>query len=357
VRGRKGARQRELTEPTEPTAPAQGPISDLERRFEEHVASSGVLSGARAILAAFSGGSDSTALVALLARWAPPRGVALAAAHVEHGLRGEAGESDARASRAVAAELGIPFVLLRADVLASRRPGESLESAARRGRYAALSSEARRLAAPAVVATGHTRDDQAETALLNLGRRSGRSRGGIRERREDGVVRPLLAFTRAELRVYLSARRLAWREDETNQDERFASNAVRRRVLPALEAAAPGAGERLARAADGWSERLASLDRAIDDVLGGCDPAGPLPRPRVDALDAEQKARLLVRAAGRLSGKPPGRAQIARIVSRLAAGETFEEALAGLRLRADARIVRLLPKRRAPTAGKPTLVD
>src|SRR6185369_9712446 len=95
-----------------------------------------------------------------------------------------------------AARLDVPFALCPADVPGLRRKGESLEAAARRLRYEALLHLADELGPGSLV-------DQAETVLLNLSRRSGRSRGGVRARRGDGVVRPLLPFRRAELRAFL----------------------------------------------------------------------------------------------------------------------------------------------------------
>ncbi|HKC24991.1 MAG TPA: tRNA lysidine(34) synthetase TilS [Thermoanaerobaculia bacterium] len=309
----------------------------LQERFERHIESSGLLAGAKRVLVALSGGGDSTALLALLAPWAPRSGVELEAVHVAHGLRGEAGERDAQASRALAARLGVPFTLVRVGVSRDR----GLEAGARAARYAALLEAAGERGAGTLVATGHTRDDEAETVLLNLERRAGRARGGIRARRADGVVRPLLPFSRAELRELLSLRELPHSEDETNADERRARNRIRRRVLPALEESSPGAAERLARAGRALDARTAALDRELDAALAaaGARGTGPFPRSLLAALGPEHNARLLLRAA---SPRSPGRAQVDRVLSRLARGETFEEAFAGRRLRAGPRVVRLV---------------
>ncbi|HQR68209.1 MAG TPA: tRNA lysidine(34) synthetase TilS, partial [Thermoanaerobaculia bacterium] len=193
------------------------------------------------MVAALSGGGDSTALLALLHDWASPRNVSVVAMHVLHGSRGRRGEEDAVFCARLAAGFGRPFAFRPVDVPGNRRSGESLEAAARRLRYEALLALAAETGEGTLGATGHTLDDQAETVLLNLHRHAGRTRGGIRARRTDGVVRPLLPFSRAELRALLAARGLAWREDETNEDERLLRNRIRRRELPALETAWPGA--------------------------------------------------------------------------------------------------------------------
>ena len=190
-----------------------------------------MLDGAPCAVVACSGGGDSVALLALLAAWAVPRGLRVVAAHVAHGLRGEAGERDALLAARLAADLGVPFALRPVDVKGRRRTGESLEAAARRERYAALLALAREIGPDTRVATGHTADDQAETVLLNLHRHAGRTRGGIRAERADGVVRPLLPFSRAELRAFLSSRGIAWREDETNENEALLRNRIRHQFL------------------------------------------------------------------------------------------------------------------------------
>jgi tRNA(Ile)-lysidine synthase len=272
------------------------------------------------------------------------------ACHVSHGLRGASGDADAAFVTRLTASLGIPFALRPTDVPARRRKGESLEAAARRLRYEALLALARETGEKTLVATGHTLDDQAETVLLNLHRHAGRTRGGIRARREDGVVRPLLPFSRAELRAFLAARSVPWSEDETNENERLLRNRIRRRELPSLEEASPGAAARLARAGDAWTKRLGAIDLRIDEALaaGGTPLSGPWPRALVVALGAEAAARLLVRATG-ARGAVPGRAQLSRAVGRLLRGEArLAESLAGLRLVADARAVRL-----AGRSGRP----
>ena len=329
------------------------PVSAPEPRalrdaFSRHLARTGLLEGAAALVAACSGGSDSTALVVLLAREARERGLPLVSFHVDHQLRGVEGHRDARAAADLAAALGLSFVFRSFPVRDLRDPGESLESAARRLRYESLLALGRDLGPGTLLATGHTLDDQAETVLLNLERKLGRSRGGVRARRADGVVRPLLPFRREELRAFLAAEGVPWREDASNLDERFARNRVRRRVLPALEARWPGATLRLARAAEALTLRLDGLDGRIDAALAasGIPLDGPWPRALLAGLGTEAAGRLLVRSAGG-EGRRPGRAQVEKVLRRLAAGEpSFREAFAGGRITVDRLSVRRTPPAR-----------
>ncbi len=288
------------------------------------------------------------ALVVLLAPFARLRGLPLVGFHVDHQLRGAEGHRDARAAADVAASLGLSFVFRSFPVRDLRDAGESLESAARRLRYESLLALGRDLGPGTLLATGHTVEDQAETVLLHLGRRMGRSRGGIRSRRPDGVVRPLLPFRREELREFLRAEGVPWREDASNADERIERNRIRHRVLPGLEARRPGTTLRLARAGEALARRLEGLDARIDAALAasGSPLEGPWPRGLVTGLEREAAGRLLVRATAS-TGRPPGRGQVERILDRLARGEApFREALAGRRLAADRLTIRMTPPAR-----------
>jgi tRNA(Ile)-lysidine synthase len=318
----------------------------FEERFRRHVDEAGLLADARTLLVAHSGGGDSTALLILVSAWARLRGVAIVSAHVAHGLRGAAGDEDARFCARMAAGLSLPFAFRPVDVPSGRKKGESVEAAARRLRYATLLELSRDLE-DAPVLTGHTRDDQAETVLLHLERKLGRGRGGIRARREDGVIRPLLPFSRSELRQFLEERGVPFREDETNENHRFARNRIRRTVLPEMERRDPGRSMRLARAGSKWGERLDALDQRLERKLAEerISSNGNWPRSFVTRLSPEEAGRLLVRAAGaNAGGKIPGRAQIRKILSRLEKGDkTFGESLAGGRIEVDPRRVRFVP--------------
>lgn len=328
--------------------PPSAPTGALRKAFSAHLAATALLDGATALVAACSGGSDSTALLVLLADEARRRGLPLVGFHVDHQLRGVEGHRDARAAADLSHTLGASFVFRSFPVRDLRYHGESLEAAARRLRYESLLALGRDLGPGTLLATGHTRDDQAETVLLHLERRMGRTRGGIRPRRADGVVRPLLPFGRAELRGFLHAEGVPYREDASNADERFARNRVRHRVLPALEARWPGASVRLARAAGALTRRLDALDARIDAALAcaGVPLEGPWPRALLASLGREAAGRLLVRGAGE-GTRRPGRAQVGKVLARLEAGEgAFREAFAGRSVVADRLTIRLTPPAR-----------
>lgn len=170
-----------------------------------------------AVLAAFSGGADSTALVLELARLSRQGELgAVYAAHYHHGIRGGEAERDLAFCRALCQRLGIPFLFERGDVpAAAREKGISVESAARELRYGFLRRAAARTGAEAV-ALGHHREDQAETVLMHLIRGSGlRGLGGMAP--QSGLyVRPLLEAGKEDILAYLAERGESFCTDSTN---------------------------------------------------------------------------------------------------------------------------------------------
>lgn len=187
------------------------------------------------------------ALLHLTAREAGPRGWKLSVGHVDHRMRPDSGV-DAAFVASAAGTLGLDC---RTTALDPVLPGgASIEAVLRRRRRAALRQMAADVCASHVL-VGHTRDDQAETVLLNLLRGSGlRGLAGM-PLRQGLWVRPLLQISRAALREWAGSAGLAWREDPTNSDPRYLRNRVRARILPLLEEEIrPGAIAALARSAE-----------------------------------------------------------------------------------------------------------
>jgi tRNA(Ile)-lysidine synthase len=217
------------------------------------------------VLAAVSGGPDSTALLSVLAalRGAGEIG-ALLACHVDHQLRPDSA-LDGAFCEGLCRRRDVAFERVAVTVPAA----SGVPAAARRARYGALLAAADRAGADAI-ATGHTRSDQAETVVQRLLRGAGaRGLGGIPPRR-GRIVRPLLERSRPEVIAYLTDRGLAWREDPSNGSLRYSRNRVRAEILPALAALAPSAEAQLARAA----ELLREDDRALERIAARIVPPG-----------------------------------------------------------------------------------
>lgn len=203
----------------------------------------GVVRG-HTVLAAYSTGPDSTALLAALCRVRGRLGIEVIAAYFDHGLRRRrAIEGDINHARLVTREFQVSLRVGAAD---SSDPVESggPEAAARVARYRFLESVAGECGAD-WIAVGHTADDRAETVLMRALQGTGVAGLGGMMARRDHIIRPLLAVRRADLRVWLRSERLRFRRDVQNADKRFTRNRVRR-VLVAVERRFPGAAERLA---------------------------------------------------------------------------------------------------------------
>jgi len=208
---------------------------------------------------AVSGGVDSTALLLALAELRPD-GFELVAAHVNHHLRGADSDADEGFLRDLCARLGIPMRVADGTLDPGRVQARGIEAAAREIRYARLSA-IRDEEGAAYVATAHQKNDQAETVLMRLLTGSGLAGlRGIHPIREDGVIRPLLNVTRAEIEGYLREQNVIARLDRSNDDPRFLRNRVRffLRDLDATDNLARIAGEARAQ----WP----LFERAIDEA-------------------------------------------------------------------------------------------
>lgn len=189
------------------------------------------------LLLAVSGGCDSMVMMHVFSRLAS--GSRLFVAHIDHAVRPGSAE-DGVFVESESRSLGLPFICRR---LAAGIPpsGQSPEAYWRSERYRILLETMHQMGAVAV-ATAHTASDHFETVLLRLTAGSGpRGLLGIRIRRDDGVIRPMLELTREQVRAYAGTSGLRWREDESNADLQRPRNAIRARVIPVLREINPSA--------------------------------------------------------------------------------------------------------------------
>ena len=195
------------------------------------------------LVLAVSGGADSTALSLLLAELRDEFALVFHVAHFDHRARPRSAAADAAFVGELANYIGATLRICRADA------APRSEDDARNVRYAFLRRVASEIGANAI-ATGHTRDDQAETVLLHLTRGAGLvGLAGMRPER-DGIVRPLLAIGRADTVAVCAAAGITPREDPTNRSLLFARNRIRHRVLPELAKLNPEITTAIARLAD-----------------------------------------------------------------------------------------------------------
>ncbi len=231
-------------------------MEELRERVERFIREHDLIPVGGEVTCLVSGGADSTCL------WHALRelGYAVSAVHVNHRLRGEESEEDAR----FCAET------LGAEIVEADGTGLT-EAELRAQRYLVTSCHKLR-------ATGHTASDQVETILYRLVSRGAPT--GIAPRNDDGVVHPLLPVWREETEAYCRIAGLAFRTDSTNRDTK--RGLIRDEILPLLRRLHPAADENILRALDSRE----TLPPALAELL-----ASPAGSKRVDLGGGIQAVR------------------------------------------------------------------
>jgi tRNA(Ile)-lysidine synthase len=268
---------------------------------------SGLVRAGEPLLVMVSGGGDSVALLDVAHRLHAD----VAVLHVNYGLREDASRDEALV-RQLCDQLGVPLSVERVQLGTEG----NLQERARDARYALADALAK-----GDYAAAHTASDQAETVLYRLAVSPGsRALHGMSPRR-GRLVRPLLSVTREELRDYLRARGLEWREDPSNADRRFARARVRHDVLDALSELSPAAVRTIAETARQLRDEAEVLDAVVTDAL---KELGGGPAISLGALLEHPPAvrRLVLRAlAERAAGAPGLPQRPSRSLSRREADE------------------------------------
>jgi len=213
----------------------------LRDRVEDFIRAHDLIEPGGGVTCLVSGGADSTCLWHVLGRL----GYRVSALHVNHKLRGDESEADARFC---AEALGAEVIEL---------DGRGLTEAELRGQRYSVARDRRR-------ATGHTASDQVETIVYRLASRGAAT--GMSPRRPDGVVHPLLEVWRSETKAYCEAERVPFRVDSSNADTK--RGLIRDEILPLLRRLHPQADANILRALD----TRATLPPELADLLAS--PAG-----------------------------------------------------------------------------------
>ncbi len=228
------------------------------------------------LVAALSGGPDSVALLDALHRASKKSGATVVAAHLDHALRKDS-HADAQFCEELCERLKVRLRSGRSRPSAKALRDGGLEEAARLTRYSFLRRVAREENAAAIV-LGHTLDDQAETVLMRLVRGSGALGLSAMKPWDGELLRPLLETRRSAVMAHLSAFRLPYRSDPTNDDTAFLRNRVRHELIPLLEEKFnPNISEALGRTARTLAEEHSALrevaaqllDRAVTPTVEG----------------------------------------------------------------------------------------
>jgi tRNA(Ile)-lysidine synthase len=263
------------------------------------------------LVAMLSGGRDSVCLLDLSVCLLGAD--AVTAVHVNYGLRDDS-DADEEHCAALCSRLGVALEPER-----PRRPEGpgNLQSWARDTRYAAAARLA--LGEGALIATGHTADDQVETILYRLASSpSRRALLGMRAR-DGSLVRPLLAFTREQTTAYCEERGLEWRDDPSNAEDGYARNRVRHGLAAALAEIHPAAARNVLRTAELLRDEAEVLDALVDAELGANgSERGTIELSRLAELPSALRRLVVQRLADRAAGRPvPGAANHADQVATL----------------------------------------
>lgn len=286
------------------------------------------------IAVAVSGGSDSLALLHVMAEAAQRQGFVLEAVTVDHGLRAEAANEAAQVA-GICAGLGVVHQILRWE---HPEVTGNLMDAARRARYALMAEWAAARGLSHVL-LGHTADDQAETFLMELARSAGIDglSGMARHWDQAGVrfLRPLLQVTRADLQSYLVGRGVVWIDDPSNENDRFSRVKARRalKVLQPMGITVATLGRVMGNLAEARSAVVAACSVAAEQMCREAAGGVVFDLAQWRGTGNEVQRRLLIAALRWVSsaGYAPRGASVARVQRSIA--QCKGATLAGCRIR------------------------
>ncbi|MES2261002.1 MAG: tRNA lysidine(34) synthetase TilS [Pseudomonadota bacterium] len=272
---------------------------------------------------ALSGGLDSSALLHLAHAWAKENGVELTAFHIHHGISPNADAWLAHCERQCA-QLGVAFEARHITLQVKEKSGT--EEAARKRRYGALGALCREHGVKLLL-TAHHQDDQAETVLLQLLRGSGtaglsgmdaaNAAPDLLANPELVMARPLLPASRKQLAAYVAEHAIDYVNDESNDDPRYARNALRHTVMPALAASFPGFQERFARSAQHAQSAQRLLTELAQQDLANVLEGECIDIAKLRALSVDRCYNLLRHWFNTRGLRMPSTAWLAEMVAQL----------------------------------------
>lgn len=291
-------------------------------KIKSFCASSGIFraaKGFRAVIVGLSGGADSSFLLSVIGEVFPELDVA--AAHLDHMIRGDEAKRDRDFCRELCKGLGVRFFEGEADIYAiAEKEGKSAEEAGRDERYAFFRKCRKELAKELgakeeeiLVATAHNADDNLETVIFNLTRGAGlRGLCGIPPVRDGYIIRPMLALTSDEIRDHCRREGISYVVDSTNLEDGYTRNRIRHNVIPELKKINPSVAETVA----GTSLTLAA-DSAFLDALAS---DGALDAEYLLSAPAPVASRVIASAFREASGHAADRVSVETVLASLRSG-------------------------------------
>lgn len=223
------------------------------------------------VIIGLSGGADSSALLVVLKKLSGELNLKLAAIHVNHQLRGEEALRDQIFAEKLCHRLEIPFKVVSVDVgNVAKTKGISFEMAGRDVRYEAFEAYRQALGYEKI-AVAHHLNDQAETVLQRLIRGSGlEGLAGMRPRRDEVVIRPLLYVSRADIEAYCQSEQIEILVDHTNLETEYSRNFVRLELIPQIDQRfQTKVSETISRTADLLAQDADYFEIQVEDLWSG----------------------------------------------------------------------------------------
>ena len=249
------------------------------------------------VIVGYSGGADSSCLLFFMHDWCKENGVRLAAAHVNHMIRGEEADRDEDFCRKTAERLGIELFSRSVDVPAiARESGRGLEETARDERYKFFDELSEKLtgsACGAVIATAHNASDNVESVLMNMMRGSGlHGMCGISPERDGRIIRPLIEDSGDDIRMWCAENGIEYVTDSTNCEDDCTRNVIRHRIVPVMR--------ELCSSPEASVARMTALLRADDEYLDALSEDYAADRTQISrevlvSLDPSVASRTLIK--------------------------------------------------------------
>ena len=247
-------------------------LSGLEQKICQTIMDYQMLSLKDSVLVTVSGGPDSVALLQVLCRLKSKWQLRIGVAHLNHQLRPEESDTDAAFVRSLAKEMGLQIHEDSQDVAAYAAENKlSVETAGRKVRYAFFETVAQ-AHGYTKIATGHTRDDNAELVLMNLLRGAAtRGLSGIPPVRDQRIIRPMIQTSKNEILSFLKKNGQAFRIDASNNDPVYLRNRIRNELIPFLARSFnPDINDALDRLSQVMKNEEAYLAGQADAALAAC---------------------------------------------------------------------------------------
>ena len=210
--------------------------NDIRKRFLKFIKEKNIVKSGDKILVGLSGGPDSVCMLNLLCSIRDEEKIEVAAAHINHMLRGEEADKDEEYSKRLCESLGVRFFSKRIDINKyALETGKSSELAGREARYDFFDEIINKINFNKI-ATAHNANDQAETILMRIMRGTGlEGLGGIPVEREGKYIRPILFMKREEVEQYCKENNFNPHIDATNLERIYSRNKVRLDILPYMK--------------------------------------------------------------------------------------------------------------------------